>query len=65
MYSVVVPVAAIAGACTHTLPVSVPAFQFSIQNGIAVTPSLAVIRKSLPSLFTFVKSNPLPTTTFT
>ena len=59
------PVVAIVGTFTHTLALLPAAFHVSTQNGIGVTPSLAVTRRSLPSLFALPNGNPLVNCTFT
>jgi len=61
----VVPAAGIEGTFAHKLALELEAFQLSSQNGIVVTPSLAVNRISAPFTCVLVKSNPDFNTTFT
>src|SRR6266404_4218922 len=59
----VVPAVGIDGTFTHTLAEFCAGFQDSTQKGMAVAPSLAVNRTSLPSALALAKGNPLESKT--
>lgn len=61
----VVPLVGIEGACTQMLADELAEFQFSIQKGISVLPSLAVKRTSAPLLWAFAKLKELSSRTRT